>query len=90
MKRHHARRRPLIGLALHRKRFILHTVGNIRVPGEAQEHLIQHVLEYEILIIVRSRQLYVLEDKLIDNMIGGPNAVAQLLPVLDVLLREFE
>jgi len=82
---HHARGRTLVRLALHRKRLVLHAAADIRVPREAEQHLVEHVLEHKVLVVVGGRQLDVLEDQLVHNVIGGPDSIAQLLPVINVL-----
>jgi len=82
---HHARGRTLVRLALHRKRLVLHAAADIRVPREAEQHLVEHVLEHKVLVVVGGRQLDILEDQLVHNVIGGPDSIAQLLPVVNVL-----
>lgn len=85
MERHHARRWSLIGFPLHREHLVVDAVGNVRVARKAEQHLVENILEYKVLVIVRCRQLDVFEDKLVHNVIGGPDTVTQFLPVLDVL-----
>jgi len=82
---HHTRWRTFVGLALHRKRLVFHTSTDIGVPRKAEQHLVEHVLEHKVLVVVGGRQLNVLEDQFVNDVIRGPDGIAQLLPVLNIL-----
>lgn len=88
MKWHHARRRGLITFTLDGIVFELNHLGNFGVAWETQQHLIEDIFKYEILIIIRRSQLDIFEHQFIDNVIGGQHIGLQTIPMFNVLKRD--